>query len=104
MEGLTIPKEVYDKALTTLRGAYQHEFDETTETRYATRKAFVDAYRARYDFWNSRLPDIDIKNGPPAIMTIAMHAICSNALKNIVRHVNSTLGTTEEDPFGPTSC
>jgi hypothetical protein len=102
MEGVTIPKPVYETALMQLQEAYNGEFDESGAQCYATRQDFVDAYKARHDFWDRHLPEIDIQKGPPTIETIAVHAICSNAKTNIVQHVNARLGTTKEDPFAAT--
>ncbi len=99
MEGVTIPKAIYETALGQLQEAYNKEFDESAAQCYVTRQEFVDAYKARHDFWDRHLPEIDIQKGPPTIETIAVHAICSNAKTNIVKHVIAKLGTTQEDPF-----
>lgn len=103
MEGLTIPKPVYEEALRQLQKAYAGEFDESATQCYISRQHFMDAYKARHDFWDRHLPEIDIQKGPPTIETIAVHAICSNAKTNIVQHVNAKIGTTQEDPFAATT-
>ena len=92
MSGITITADVHTAVRAQLHRQYLDEFGEdalSDRVVALTREQFIDTYAKNVEFWQHRLPDLDLDQLtclPPSAV-LAAHAICTNALSELGKRV-----------------
>ena len=100
MSAITIGKELHHQAVKELRNEYVHEFgfdsvmNISENVKKFTRTEYASTYAKNILFWKTRIPNIDPDNGID-MKLVAKHAVCTNAVQNLMRQVEKMNLKTE---------
>ena len=84
--GITIPASLHQKMILDFKKEYEEKFGSIDDAiTYGTKSDIVEKYVKDITFWKERTPVINYESStPPSIEQICAHAICTNAVSNML--------------------
>ena len=109
-EGIKIDAHVWGKVLDEYRKQYVAEFgaqsaSDSTNAVPMEKDEFIHKYAHNVRFWMDRMPAIDLEHQRmPSDKSIAEHAICTNALAELRKHVAQKGVALQVEQLAGTPC